>query len=618
MSSSATVESIYKPLPGRDYIRVLKLFPGMQRAEIKCELETIPSKGVATKYEAISYVWGDPKISVPIKCNGVQISITTNLADALRTFRYLTRPRTLWADALCINQQDLEEKNTQVNGMGELYKRARRVLVWAGRDPNSLAKDAFQLIRETNNYLDRMFLQNNRDVNKMPRLVHPYPISLDKRKWDKVVALFHLPWFERVWVVQEAALAKECDFHWGSKRIGVAHLFELVGWISWKYEFAMELFQLPAQFSSGTLSDMFIFMHATYGKEDGSWTKSLPLIRMDAERDRTELFVDVLKTGKYLKATNPRDHVYAFLGGPLAKDGDGRLIVDVDYNKSVNEVYRDIAYALLQHPREAPWLLSSIEHHNLDDLMRHDTPSWVPRWDGGHFYRYPIARPSYRYRAGGTRMGPPRKLSDSKWLKIPGFVFDKILWVSEVISQDKITLDPELLDNAIRTAGEPFIDMLWNGALAIAPLDEDYFILTLMLGLPLNDVLEGRIIGQTRKDFAAYRHRSRLAVANSDTQEQDMPPDGNADNFFESLLCREMQMIRTEGGRVGLGPGHVTRVNDVCCVLFGESVPYILTPVAGTTRYKLVGESYIHGVMDGELIEQLDLERFKNEVITLE
>ncbi|KAI3324110.1 heterokaryon incompatibility [Xylariaceae sp. AK1471] len=57
------------------------------------------------------------------------MSVTTNLLSALRHLRYTDRPRMLWVDALCINHNDVEEKNAQIQLMGQIYCRARRSVV---------------------------------------------------------------------------------------------------------------------------------------------------------------------------------------------------------------------------------------------------------------------------------------------------------------------------------------------------------------------------------------------------------------------------------------------------------------------------------------------------------
>ncbi|KAE9375141.1 HET-domain-containing protein [Stipitochalara longipes BDJ] len=71
-------------------------------------------------------------------------------------------------------------------------------------------------------------------------------------------------------------------------------------------------------------------------------------------------------------------------------------------------------------------------------------------------------------------------------------------------------------------------------------------------------------------------------------------------SFMQQMYGR--RAFRTENGYVGLGPAGMTTGDNVC-IIFGAQVPYVLRP-DGKGRYQLVGEAYIHGIMDGELIEK--------------
>ncbi|KAF1957067.1 HET-domain-containing protein, partial [Byssothecium circinans] len=126
-------------------IRVLKLKLGTAYMEIRCSLVHISlGDEEHIPYEAISYTWGkyyaNPlhdgrvagQLSQYIVCNGTWTRVSSSLSHALQTFRLPDRARILWADALCINQQDDEEKSYQVGLMQSIYRRAAHVLVWIG------------------------------------------------------------------------------------------------------------------------------------------------------------------------------------------------------------------------------------------------------------------------------------------------------------------------------------------------------------------------------------------------------------------------------------------------------------------------------------------------------
>jgi hypothetical protein len=89
----------YKPLPSTSSFRVMKLLPGQWRDTISIELE-FASWDTPPKYEAISYVWGNPNNTKSCLCNRKKFLITISLYEALVHFRDLKTPRYLWADAV--------------------------------------------------------------------------------------------------------------------------------------------------------------------------------------------------------------------------------------------------------------------------------------------------------------------------------------------------------------------------------------------------------------------------------------------------------------------------------------------------------------------------------------
>lgn len=120
--------------------------------QIKCRLEVTninAPRELAREFEAISYVWGatekGPKggdslstDSPTILVDHKDFTIGANLQAALRHFRrrpathHGIEPRALWADAICINQDDVDERNHQVSVMGKIYHNCQRVLIWLG------------------------------------------------------------------------------------------------------------------------------------------------------------------------------------------------------------------------------------------------------------------------------------------------------------------------------------------------------------------------------------------------------------------------------------------------------------------------------------------------------
>jgi hypothetical protein len=124
---------IYVQLADTQNIRVLVLLPSEQQyADIQCLLQEQPLQ--MSQYEALSYVWGDTKATRQIKVNGYCFNATNNLEAALRQLRRARKPRHLWVDAICIDQSNKKEKAEQVVQMDKVYRAAKRVLIWLGRE----------------------------------------------------------------------------------------------------------------------------------------------------------------------------------------------------------------------------------------------------------------------------------------------------------------------------------------------------------------------------------------------------------------------------------------------------------------------------------------------------
>jgi hypothetical protein len=116
----------YKPLAEPDSIRLIELRPCLDKnAQIECSLTYTSLSQIDAEiidhYTALSYVWGDPKDLASVLVENLYLQVTTNLECALRHLRDGTRLIYVWADAICINQLDVSERNLQVSQMGEIY-----------------------------------------------------------------------------------------------------------------------------------------------------------------------------------------------------------------------------------------------------------------------------------------------------------------------------------------------------------------------------------------------------------------------------------------------------------------------------------------------------------------
>jgi hypothetical protein len=98
-------------------IRLVNLQPGHQSDPIHVTLTHALLDGDVA-YDALSYAWGDPNITLPIAIDGLPFRVTVNLESALRHLRLPAEPRVIWIDAICIHQMNFEERDYQVRRMG--------------------------------------------------------------------------------------------------------------------------------------------------------------------------------------------------------------------------------------------------------------------------------------------------------------------------------------------------------------------------------------------------------------------------------------------------------------------------------------------------------------------
>ena len=118
-------------LQNANSIRLLHLGSGCCSTPLKAYLASY-RLGDHCSYDALSYAWGESGLTELLLVDNQEFKISKNLHTILLHLRYPDRIRTLWIDAICINQQDGIEKGQQVALMGQIYQQAHTVLCWLG------------------------------------------------------------------------------------------------------------------------------------------------------------------------------------------------------------------------------------------------------------------------------------------------------------------------------------------------------------------------------------------------------------------------------------------------------------------------------------------------------
>jgi hypothetical protein len=197
MTDKTWSEALYQTLPlsGTQLrSRFLRIHPGKPDGRLKCTLFT--STLIGARYEALSYTWGTDAQCNPVIVNKVAVGVTLNLQSALLALRRPSKSRVMWIDALCINQNDLQERSHQVQQMGDIYRCAAKVVIWLGAESDDSGA-VFRLMRHNPHELaDCLRLppeRNNELPNKHALWVHSgVRRLLDRRYWKRVWCVFCL------------------------------------------------------------------------------------------------------------------------------------------------------------------------------------------------------------------------------------------------------------------------------------------------------------------------------------------------------------------------------------------------------------------------------------------
>jgi hypothetical protein len=151
------------------------------------------------------YVWGDARQPrVAIYCNDKNVMIRQNLHAGLVRLRLVDSIRTIWVDAICINQKDSDEKSWQVPLMAEVFSGAVRVVAWLGAIEDTIADTALHGVELIVHACGSSPVKAWARVKAMERGSQPLvEIALDLfgTVGQSLQILFTNSWFRRVWYV---------------------------------------------------------------------------------------------------------------------------------------------------------------------------------------------------------------------------------------------------------------------------------------------------------------------------------------------------------------------------------------------------------------------------------
>ncbi|KAI0914994.1 heterokaryon incompatibility protein-domain-containing protein [Ustulina deusta] len=350
----------HSELGGSGRTRLLILYPAESESSplcgslvecvISCDEDNIQ---VRTRYEALSYVWGLPSEAHSIDINSFTLPITANCDAALRQLRYTSECHVLWVDSICIDQTPagVQERNSQVAMMGDIYEAAHDVLIWLGEGDEKT--DALFL------YLKHLYTLRNDSWEDARAEVTAQFIKECNAKYlssntnvgtQMMEDVLSRPWFKRMWTLQELLLA--------------SHATVLCGRQAMEWHSFCQSLQLAELGFAPSSKGFRNFMNCYYVYSDYkdliSEHTSTPISEESGEDTISQRGLSTMMHHSRIRhALDPKDKVFALYSVSRKL---GKPLLSPDYTNPIPVVYAQATAAIMR------------------DTRRTDLPSWVPDW----------------------------------------------------------------------------------------------------------------------------------------------------------------------------------------------------------------------------------------------
>ncbi|KAI1209669.1 heterokaryon incompatibility protein-domain-containing protein [Annulohypoxylon truncatum] len=585
-SLQMAIASHYSPLRDRE-IRLIDIQPGESSDALHLRLyHAILGEATSPPYEALSYVWGsstDPvktvvEIVLPDSTlRNDEFLVGQNLATALQHLRYADMPRTIWADAICINQNDYDERAKQVLMMREIYHLAQKVVAFLGPEQDD-GDVAFEVLERIGSKVDVDF--GSGIVTPSSSSVEPgwadmkQELRLSKKEAMSIYNLISHEWFERLWIRQEIGLGEaEGVLQCGRKQT------------RWRV-FCKAIYVI---FRKPLVADEFD------AAEEQMFRKYLGQADTVALYSKRRFrFSNLRRQIRTSKCSDPRDRIYGIMGQLRETD---QIVFMPDYSKSVAEVYTEVTRKYIEH-------FNKLEVLNQCELRTPSPfpglPSWVPDWSSF--------------------------LSSSQVHAVLPAIFDLLPAVASI--DDRL-----LRAHGIRCGTVSDVFCVYELQQDATPAEIAQALQKLLSETERKVALhENR--GSREHILEAYAHALWVgnfgdrwyppvpheplyndclslvrALVNSDSQEQSFLPQEDSKLCLNRAndTCNNRALFITEDGHIGHGPASIA-AGDELSLIFSCSKPVALRPFSdardgsGGAKYKVVGECYLDRNMLGEAL----------------
>jgi hypothetical protein len=562
------------------------------------DLDTVLDADVIAglEYHAISYSWGTVEGTVPICVSGRLLEVPKSTENVLRSLHRcsggISAP--IWIDSICIDQANVQEKGKQVAMMDLIFKHAAMVHVWLGPSDDSVAAaiSSIRTITYEQDYKSAKNFSSKVGTRKLRWFTGvPLPTRYD---WPALLSFFSSGWFTRLWVVQEAVLARKAICHCGSLNIPLENVISAAHWMESNRRGLQHMLKEEDAGRRGmyNAAQMYALKHGLKHRQ----------------------LVDLLKLCPRFQATDLRDKVFGLLGMSdkwRTSRHDAKLDPDYTESNTTEVVYRSATRAALEEAgslrllQDAQALVHSEETPN--NKVDRQLPSWVPRF---HFVRDPdrgaLANIKCQNACDGEWLHMEHSPEDV--LRLEGMVCDEVAEVTEAMSVS-------LFDN--QAAFRDHLGKLWDIAKAEvsgpAPDLSTAFRRVLLGGSDPNkrsgppNFLRPSTTGETGEQLKSTIGALLMTTISPqfDIEERyqwrikdhESLSDRQWRSYLEELMNMSVNRVFfiTEGGRMGLGPAN-TQKGDTVCILCGGQVPFVLRKEE--MHWQLIGDAYLDGVMN--------------------
>ncbi|VUC23018.1 unnamed protein product [Clonostachys rosea] len=617
---------------GDKEVRLLQVQPA-QSLDAKLKLSwMLASLNEDVKFTALSYVWGDVLDTVEMEIedpNGLQkkkFHVGSTVERALRQLRHKDAVLRIWIDAVCVNQSDFEERSQQVALMGDIYSRAEKVYIWLGDEENTGIEPCFRLMRNIINYdskacpgakacsclgtghsMDLETLEKNLNGKRtsyrsMEEIFRLFTAELTRNEADwaggygqfqlnvLMSALFSHPWFSRVWVVQEATLAKKAFVHFSDGMISWDEVVQVNEWLQ-DPAWILERQHIQSQNLMAPIWQLAKATHQDQKASSGAPT-SEPTI------------LDIFLSGHDLRATDPRDKLFALLtfGKETSDVQSLPKLIEPNYEKPEAQVFADFTRWWIEEHKSLA-ILSSVhsqtgrtwQRTSCDMNPNSDTqkmPTWAIYEGGDSRWAKASLQVQFDFKATSTRQ-PNLKLLETQEplvLKLAGRRVSKISAIGHVPIE---MLYPYNTPLESRGGMQAVIDKIFD------PCGFTGFWSSKVIASDSENTVD-----KGRREYFDHLNAHWKQFGGPDLVSL-WPSDFGGVNWIltdQVPKCFVPCFFVAEDGSSGLCPW-TAREGDLVALLDGGDVPYLLRnsdSVDGRNLYEFVGECYVEGIMHGE------------------